>query len=235
MKTASGVRSFQFGGAGWKPVVGDWDGDGFDNVAVVDPNGTWYLRYTNTAGPADARFPFGVGSWIPQAGGFRSSVGAPELAASPAASPAAAAALTQAQLDAAVQAALGRLRAAGLDDASLATLASASYKVGTLPGLYLGLTVGNSVTLDATAAGHGWFVDATPADDAEFDLSADGATLTAKSGAAAGKEDLLTVVLHEMGHVLGRPSTADAGGLMSMWLADGVRRTNGLAGVFRGA
>ena len=235
LNTASGVVKFQFGAPGWKPVVGDWDGDGVDNIGVVDPNGTWYLRYTNTAGPVDSRFGYGLGSWSPAAGDFNGPGGAPQLAASPAASPAAAAALTQAQLDATVQAALGRLRAAGLGDASLATLASASYKVGTLPGLYLGLTVGNSVTLDATAAGHGWFVDATPADDAEFDLSADGATLTAKSGAAAGREDLLTVVLHEMGHVLGRPSTADAGGLMSAWLADGVRRTNGLAGVFRGA
>ena len=216
-------------------MVGDWDGDGVDNIGVVDPHGVWYLRFTNAAGAPDATFQYGSGSWSPVAGDFNGPGGAPQLAASPAATPAAAAALTQAQLDATVQAALGRLRAAGLDDASLATLGAASYKVGTLPGLYLGLTVGNSVTFDATAAGHGWFVDATPADDAEFDLSAYGATLTAKAGQpAATEEDLLTVVLHEMGHVFGMPSTGDAGGLMSTWLGVGVRRTGGLAGVFRG-
>jgi hypothetical protein len=62
-------QPFQFGGPGWKPVVGDWDGDGKTTIGVVDPQGNWYLRNTNNAGGVDVpRFAFGQGSWIPLAG-----------------------------------------------------------------------------------------------------------------------------------------------------------------------
>jgi hypothetical protein len=49
--------------------------------------------------------------------------------------------------------------------------------------------------------------------------------------------DLLTVVLHEMGHLAGRHDVAGSGtdgGLMSTLLAAGVRRTNALDAVFAG-
>jgi hypothetical protein len=50
--------------------------------------------------------------------------------------------------------------------------------------------------------------------------------------------DLLTVVLHEMGHLAGRPDEAgDPAGadLMAEFLAPGVRRTQALDLVFRTA
>ena len=37
-----------------------------------------------------------------------------------------------------------------------------------LPGIYVGLTSGNHVWIDPTAADNGWFIDPTPADDREF-------------------------------------------------------------------
>jgi hypothetical protein len=61
---------FQFGGGGWKPVVGDWNADGVDTIGAVDPSTqTFYLRNANNAGTADAGTPqFGAGGWIPIAG-----------------------------------------------------------------------------------------------------------------------------------------------------------------------
>ncbi|HEX5093134.1 MAG TPA: matrixin family metalloprotease, partial [Burkholderiales bacterium] len=52
--------------------------------------------------------------------------------------------------------------------------------------------------------GHGWFVDLTPARNEEFRMHADGGILTATPRSEAfGHMDLLTAVMHEIGHVLG--------------------------------
>jgi hypothetical protein len=72
------------------------------------------------------------------------------------------------------------------------------------------------VRLDATAAGFGWFVDPTPANDSEF-----------ASGKPPAGMDLLTVVMHELGHEVGLldldPAT-HPGDLMAQTLPPGVRR-----------
>jgi hypothetical protein len=74
--------------------------------------------------------------------------------------------------------------------------------------------------LDPTAAGHGWFIDPTPADDAEFVAQTDsGALLATPSSPADGAMDLLSVVVHEMGHVLG----LDSHELLGATLDTGVR------------
>jgi hypothetical protein len=50
---------------------------------------------------------------------------------------------------------------------------------------------------------------------------------------AAGHEDLLTVVLHEMGHLAGWPdASGSAGGLMNGTLGVGMRRTDALDAIF---
>jgi hypothetical protein len=44
----------------WKPIVGDWDGNGTDTIGFFDPaTSTWYLRNSLTAGYAD--WTFGCG------------------------------------------------------------------------------------------------------------------------------------------------------------------------------
>lgn len=70
--TGSLDDQFQFGGGGWKPVVGDWNGDGIETIGAVDPGTqTFYLRNSNNAGSADAGTPqFGAGGWIPIAGNW---------------------------------------------------------------------------------------------------------------------------------------------------------------------
>jgi hypothetical protein len=89
---------------------------------------------------------------------------------------------------------------------------------------------GAHITIDTNAAGHGWFVDTTPKDNSEFTHAQNAAgtdLLTHPSNAAAGHLDLLTTVVHEMGHVLGLPDStaaADAHDLMYIDLVDGERR-----------
>jgi hypothetical protein len=72
------------------------------------------------------------------------------------------------------------------------------------------------VTIDPTAAGYGWFVDATPAADSEF--------LATPGSPAYGRMDLLTVVEHELGHVLGLQHSPIPGDVMDESLPTGVRR-----------
>jgi glucose/arabinose dehydrogenase len=73
-RTAAGgapdAGQFAFGGAGWLPVVADWNGDGITTPGVVDPaTATWYLRDENSAGAPDAgTFRFGGSGWLPVAG-----------------------------------------------------------------------------------------------------------------------------------------------------------------------
>jgi glucose/arabinose dehydrogenase len=61
---------FAYGGAGWVPVAGDWNGDRKDTLGVFDPNSaTWYLKNSNTAGAPDiGPFAYGGPEWIPVVG-----------------------------------------------------------------------------------------------------------------------------------------------------------------------
>ncbi len=63
------VKSFFFGVPGDVPLMGDWDCDGTDTVAMFRPsNGFIYLRNSNTFGVADRDFFFGIGGDVPLAG-----------------------------------------------------------------------------------------------------------------------------------------------------------------------
>lgn len=84
----------------------------------------------------------------------------------------------------------------------------------------LGLARNGIVYLDNDAAGYSWFVDYSPLVDEEF--SSSGTELRAVTGGSAeDRIDLLTAVLHELGHALG---LEHGGALMGQSLAPGVRR-----------
>ncbi len=120
-------------------------------------------------------------------------------------------ALTAADLTPVAAGAVSRWVASGLlDEAAIEQLARISFTIADLSGLKLGAASGAAVTIDDDAAGWGWFVDATPADDSDLD-------------AGAGRMDLLTVVTHEIGHVVGYEHADE--GLMAPTLDPGVRQT----------
>jgi hypothetical protein len=98
-----------------------------------------------------------------------------------------------------------------------------------LPAMALGQTTGTGssaqITLDAAAAGHGWFIDATPEANDEYLPTADPNVWKARPGSEAeGKMDLLSVLLHEYGHALGLAHSHDAHAAMAATLTPGTRR-----------
>jgi len=74
-----------------------------------------------------------------------------------------------------------------------------------LPGESLGFTdtATGEIWIDRDAAGYGWFVDRTPKRNNEFVTKLNNSATLALDGLAAGHFDLLTVVTHEFGHLLG--------------------------------
>ena len=162
-----------------------------------------------------------------------------EMAAGVPSAAAAAPALLQADsLQPIVAAAEARWAAAGVAPALLARLEQTPIVVTDLPAGYLGLTEGNEILLSRNAAGFGWFVDSTPSANEEFtpagglsqfSFDENGTVpfgeLKAIDPKAVDQIDLLTVVEHEMGHVLGRGDLdASIDALMSDQLGVGIRR-----------
>jgi hypothetical protein len=224
------IRPFAYGAPGWRPVVGDWLGNGTTTVGVIDPaREKWYLRDANSGGaPNIAPFSYGGPSWVGLAGHWAN----PLLATAPATTAQAGLDVpTPQDLSVLADAALTRFAAAGLNAGQLATLRNTALLVANLPGRTLGLEAGNAIYLNADAAGYGWFIDPTPLQDEEF--APDGSALS--GSAAAGRMDLLTVVMHEMGHRLGMPdldTPAGSDALMDATLAPGQRHLTALNAVF---
>lgn len=97
-----------------------------------------------------------------------------------------------------------------------------SFMIADLGGTILAETKERSIWFDYDAAGYGWFIDPTPEDDSEFSIkSSDDWYLAAPNSEASGKMDLLSVAMHEIGHLLNFDHTDT--GLMSVSLDAGVR------------
>ncbi len=119
--------------------------------------------------------------------------------------------------------AVNRLQDEGLPADELVRLNSVTYSVADLPGNQLGLTMGRRVILDIDAAGLGWYIDPAPDDDVEFASDSEKQELVRIDGQGV---DLLTVLMHELGHVAGWQDLPDdnSDNLMSSTLPIGVRR-----------
>ncbi len=125
-------------------------------------------------------------------------VGNPQLLAGNAIASSAAAAppLTAAKFQPLVVEAIARWRSAIGNTPAMQNLGRVQVSVLDLPNTTLGLSSGNFIFIDKDAAGHGWFLDPTPHNDSEFAPSH-------VSAAVKGKVDLLSVLMHEFGHILG--------------------------------
>ena len=98
-----------------------------------------------------------------------------------------------------------------LDDGALNyMLDDVTFSITDLGGTLLAETVGNTIRIDDDAAGYGWFIDTTPEDSVEF-LRQGGigygnghdTWLATGVSPALDQMDLLTVLTHEIGHLLG--------------------------------
>jgi len=138
------------------------------------------------------------------------------------------AALTQAELDSAVASALERWITTGLTSEQIERLKSLSFEISSLPGLHLGEAGANVIRISSHAGGNGWFMDASTASDALFStVSAETRRYTEPTSAPAGRIDLLTTVMHEMGHALGLSDSynlRDRNSIMYGHLTTGERR-----------
>ncbi len=222
--------------AGLLPLAGDWNGDGRDGIGLYDQStATFFLRNSiqlqgpSDRGFADLSFTYGKANrmQLPVAGDWTEVVGSKHLLAAGgeiAASPNTPV-LTQAELQPIVNAAMTRWTSAGLDVTTLQKLRQVQFVIGDLPGSSVGEADGNLIQLDANAAGHGWFIDSTPASDEEFASAGSSPQLSAVDPQALDRIDLLTVVEHELGHVAGlQDLDALADDVMSGTLGTGIRR-----------
>ncbi len=227
------VPAFNYGIPNWVPFVGDWNNNGTDTVGVHNPGtATTFLRNSNDSGVADVpAFNFGQAGWVPLAGKWTATVQPIVATGGASTTSTAAPSLTTAAIQTVLSEAAGKWAAAGLDANGIELLSSIDIRIADLPGATLGLVVGDRVYLDIDAAGYGWFIDATPDDDEEYELLATNG-LSANSGPAADGIDLLSVLEHEFGHLLGLDDHAgDANDIMYESIATGQRRAPSAAEV----
>jgi peroxidase len=211
------LSKFTDGNGNFSFTVFDGLGTGRFNVRVVPPSG-WDVTTGNNPFPVTIT---GGEQFFTVVFGNVKHVrdGSPQLAltSSPRAGAAGVQPLTQEMLQPIVAEAIARWQEAGVAPEVVMGLTRVNVQVGDLPGDLLGWwSAPEGITIDINADGYGWFVDPTPADDAEFPAAA--------GSPAYGRMDLLTVVAHELGHQLGLPSIHADVGLMGETLPSGVRR-----------
>ena len=206
----AGDTVYTFGASTDQPVIGDWNAAGKDQIGVYRPdlarNSLAFTLDANGDGVFDGGdqvFDFGSpgdtvlsGMWAQPGSQLDAAPGATLPAVPPLP-------LTAATLTPVLDQAIDTWMATGLDAQQKQLLEHLTVQVTTLDNGLLGYTQGEHIELDSRAAGFGWFVDPTPADNSEFPLETNAGLQADSASPAAGKMDLFTVLMHEMGHTLG--------------------------------
>jgi hypothetical protein len=140
-------------------------------------------------------------------------------------------ALTNENLQKLVLEAKARWIASGLTSEQKAALEALRIEISDLNELHLGQAAGDLIQISRTAAGNAWFIDQTPSDDAEFERRTGFQPVSSDNGLKVRSTvegvDLLTTLMHEMGHRLGLPDTyalRDRSSIMYGYLTRGERR-----------
>lgn len=193
--------------ATWSNVaVADFTGDGRPDIIGRAADGSWTVSKWTSDGYVNETW----GSWPTTVawqdvlvGNFSNMAPTPLnlTAASMPESPLTAS-LSEKDLRLIVDAAIAQV--VGAMPSMAAVLAAVNFQIADLPTGILGQAVGNTVLIDRDAAGFGWFADPTPVENDEFSESnGSGGFLAKPKSQAADQIDLLSVVLHELGHILG--------------------------------
>jgi hypothetical protein len=183
------------------PITGDWDGDGTDSIGLYNPTTSkFYLHNSNDVGVADLTFQYGPpnAGWTPIVGDWNGSGSPLRAAGNQGIADSTIQPLRESDLQPLTAEAIARWTKTGISPVLANRLKNVQVVIADLPGSNLGLAVGNTISIDRDAAGHGWFVDPTPADDEEFSPSSN-----RLSSQAVDRIDLLTVLEHELGHTAG--------------------------------
>ena len=113
---------------------------------------------------------------------------------------------SEADLERLANEAVSRWEKSGLTAEQIEALESITYVVSDLEGSEIGAAEGNTIYLDYDAAGADWFIDDTEWLDEEF-VEIDGILRAASGdgidGLAGEGIDMLSILMHEQGHILG--------------------------------
>jgi hypothetical protein len=225
------------------PVTGDWVGDGEDRIGVrsaalfhldFNNNGVWDKQsggdIVYNFGGLDTDIPL-AGRWAPRTTVLLAAPGqaAPtaQVVRDPVDADVPAGKLTPEALAPIVRHAIDTWSAGPLSPEQLQTLQQVEVRIVNLPGSILAQAHGTTVSFDLDAARHGWFIDSTPGLNEEFDTAAAAGLLASDGSPAAGRMDLLSAALHEIGHLVGfedEPFDPSSDRVMNGWLDTSVRR-----------
>ena len=103
---------------------------------------------------------------------------------------------------------IARWEASGLTPDTRGSAPPLKFEVADMPSIYLGEANGSRIRVDNNAGGNGWFIDASGQSDGLFTNNISSMRgYTDPADAPAGQIDLLTTILHEMGHAIGLGGT----------------------------